>query len=88
MTAYQQLLALGFAESETGGGCTALQRTYADGSYHLITIATDPTAPDSNDPPDTLVNVGLYDVTDCEPSADDFQDTLANVADLFRNRAQ
>lgn len=86
--AYKELLALGFAEQQTGGGCTALRRDYPDGSYHLITLADDPTAPDAATRDDAMVQVGLFDDGAYEPSADDFADTLASVAATFRENAR
>lgn len=84
---YDELRALGFEESETGGGCTALQRTYEDGSYHLITMENDPMAPDADTPDNEKVRVGLFNDGEFEPSADDFVDELWSVAATFRQLA-
>lgn len=43
--------AAGFSVEETGGGCTALQKSNADGSYILITNPTDPCMPTDPDQP-------------------------------------
>lgn len=48
----------GFAETQTGGGCTALERTLPDGSYLLI---TDDGGCETPRTVKTEVLVGLYE---------------------------
>lgn len=82
------LLGLGFAEEQTGGGCTALIRRYDDGGYHVITVENDPIAPTKNDAPETMVCVGYFATEDAEePSADIFSEALWSVAATFRENA-
>lgn len=78
------LLGLGFVEEETGGGCTALIRRYEDGGYHIITLHADPSVPNKDDSPETLVQVGYFAKGEEEPSADVFIDALWSVAATFR----
>jgi hypothetical protein len=81
--------ALGFEPYATGGDCMALRRLYPeDGSYHLITMAGGPVAPDADTPPHMWVRVGLYNADSAEPVADDYtttwEDCICEIEDWTR----
>lgn len=83
LNAYARLTTLGFAPVPMGGNTTALRRDYPDGTYHLITLADSPSAPDADTPPDTLCALAMYEGDHPEPIADECEDSLADIARLF-----
>lgn len=81
---YLRLRAVGFAEVQTGGGCTALRRDYDDGSFHLITLEGGCAAPTPDTPDEAAVMVGYYDA-DGELDADDYSADVLTVARDFEH---
>lgn len=57
----------GWVLTTTGGGCTALEYTWPDGTYALVTVPEEAAAPDTETAPCWL---GLYDA-DGHPRTDD-----------------